>query len=401
MKKRYLHLIPHLIVIIAAILILEFLGKSFFIVSFFAFAIILGAIMLAYGAESAEIVISEGLAIAAVALLQVLPEFFIEATIAWAGDIPNMLANFTGANRILTGVGWPLAFFTTMAFYWKRHKKFYFELKLKREHSAEVIFLFVATAYFFIVFFKHSITIVDSIILGSLYIFYLFFVSRLPHPSRKKVKSLYAGIAKRIISFKPKKAKVYILVYFICGALLIYLAAENFYRGMLMLAASLGVSQFLFIQWIAPFLSEFPEKTSAFYWASKIKTAPLAMMNLISSKFTQWTLLLAMIPIVFSVSSGRVSLIPVTGFLSTELMLTIVTSLYASIFLMKMRINVIEVTTLFILWIIQFIYVGIRPTMVWLYVGFAFLEIIIFRKEMLKALSGFKYITRNFVFKKT
>ena len=32
----------------------------------------------------------------------------VEAAIAWNRDIPLMTANFTGALRLLTGVGWPM-----------------------------------------------------------------------------------------------------------------------------------------------------------------------------------------------------------------------------------------------------------------------------------------------------
>ena len=43
---------------------------------------------------------------------------------------------------------------------------------------------------------------------------------------------------------------------------------------MMALAATFGISQFVFIQWVAPFLSEFPEKTSAFAWARRVTRAP-------------------------------------------------------------------------------------------------------------------------------
>ena len=387
----------HIILIILAIVFLELLGKSFLLISIYSFAIILGALMLAWAAESAEMVMSEGLALAIVAWLQVLPEFTIEATIAWAGDITNLLANFTGANRILVGVGWPLVFFTTIFFHWKKTGRFYGELKLKREHSIEVIFLFLATAYFFVVYFKKSITIIDAIILGSVYILYLFVVSKLPHSSRKKIKRLYNGIPKDIISRKPSKARLLIFLLFVFGGIMMFISAGPFYRGMLLLAATLGLSPFLFVQWVAPFLSEFPEKTSAFYWASKIKTAPAAMMNLISSKITQWTALLALLPIVLSISMKSISSIPVVGLLSTELMLTIATSLYASIFLMKMRINFIEASLLFILWAAQFIFVELRSILIGVYFGLAIFEVFVYKNEMLKAMHSFRYITKKFL----
>jgi cation:H+ antiporter len=48
----------------------------------------------------------------------------------------------------------------------------------------------------------------------------------------------------------------------------------------------------VFIQWVAPFISEFPEKTSAFAWARRITRAPVALMNMVSSNINQWGVLL-------------------------------------------------------------------------------------------------------------
>ena len=65
-------------------------------------------------------------------------------------------------------------------------------------------------------------------------------------------------------------------------------------------STALGVPGFVFVQWVAPFVSEFPEKVSAFYWARTVEEAPTALMNMISSNINQWTLLTAMLPIVYS-----------------------------------------------------------------------------------------------------
>src|SRR5438105_14541171 len=74
---------------------------------------------------------------------------------------------------------------------------------------------------------------------------------------------------------------------------------------MLAVAGLLGVSQFVLVQWVAPFLSEFPEKVSAFYWARRVTHAPMALMNMVSSNINQWTVLAAMIPLVYGYSHLR------------------------------------------------------------------------------------------------
>ena len=71
-------------------------------------SILASAFVVAWGAEAAQFYVSQGLALALLAWLQTLPEFAVEAVIAWQQDVPLMTANFTGALRLLTGVGWPM-----------------------------------------------------------------------------------------------------------------------------------------------------------------------------------------------------------------------------------------------------------------------------------------------------
>src|SRR5437773_4924372 len=80
-------------------------------------AVLASAMLIAWGAEAAQFLISQGLALAILAWLQTLPEFAVEAVIAWqAGTNPNqihlMTANFTGSLRLLVGLGWPMIYIT-------------------------------------------------------------------------------------------------------------------------------------------------------------------------------------------------------------------------------------------------------------------------------------------------
>ena len=84
------------------------------------------AFVVAWGAEAAEFLISQGLALAILALIQTMPEFAVEAVIAWkAGKNPDMvhlaIANFTGSLRLLTGFGWPMIY-AVAAFYSRRRR---------------------------------------------------------------------------------------------------------------------------------------------------------------------------------------------------------------------------------------------------------------------------------------
>ena len=65
-------------------------------------AVIASAMLIAWAAEAAQFLISQGLALAILAWIQTLPEFAVESVIAWsAGKDPSKIhlvtANFTGA----------------------------------------------------------------------------------------------------------------------------------------------------------------------------------------------------------------------------------------------------------------------------------------------------------------
>jgi cation:H+ antiporter len=114
------------------------------------------------------------------------------------------------------------------------------------------------------------------------------------------------------------------------------------------------VSQFVFVQWVAPFLSEFPEKTSAFYWARSRGKAGMALMNMVSSNINQWTILAAMIPIVYSMSVGYPATVPL-GEHRLELVLTLLQSALGMVLLANFTFHAYEALGLFGLWLAQFL----------------------------------------------
>ena len=93
---------------------------------------------------------------------------------------------------------------------------------------------------------------------------------------------------------------------FLAGGLLIYYSAEPFLASLLAIATLAGIPNFIFIQWVTPIVSEFPEMASTVYFARKADRAPMALMNMVSSNINQWTLLMAMLPVLYSISVGAV-----------------------------------------------------------------------------------------------
>jgi hypothetical protein len=59
-------------------------------------SILASAFVVAWGAEAAQFYVSQGLALALLAWIQVLPEFAVEAAISWNRDIPLMTATSPG-----------------------------------------------------------------------------------------------------------------------------------------------------------------------------------------------------------------------------------------------------------------------------------------------------------------
>src|SRR6185312_594749 len=113
-------------------------------------------------------------------------------------------------------------------------------------------------------------------------------------------------------------------------------------------------------------LSEFPEKISAFNWARQRGKAGLAMMNFVNSNINQWTMLAAMIPILFNLSLGHYEPIAFTRLHRAELALTIAQSLTGGLILLNMRISFWEAAAMFGLWLAQFFVPQWREPIAWL-----------------------------------
>jgi cation:H+ antiporter len=322
-------------------------------------SIVLAALVIAWGAEAAQFLISQGLALAILAWLQTLPEFAVEAVIAWnAPHTPNgvalISANFTGSLRLLVGLAWPLIYLVAAYGCRRRHKRPLREIRLDPEHAVQVVALVPPLLYFTWIWAKGTLTLVDSVVLTVIYLLFLFVVNKIPPQEAEKMEDMEA-IPRAILGLRPAYRNLTIGGLFAAGGLILYLVAEPFLQSLLALAVSMGMSQYFFVQWIAPFLSEFPESGSAFYWARKLKGAPVALMNMVSSNINQWTMLVAMIPIVYCVSVGSVVPVVFDQHQRVEILLTISQSTLGFILLCNMSFAWYEALGIFLLWFIQFV----------------------------------------------
>jgi cation:H+ antiporter len=340
-------------------------------------SILLSAFVIAWGAEAAQFLISQGLALAILAWLQTLPEFAVEAVIAWgAGKDPSQthlaIANFTGSLRLLVGLGWPLIYFTAAAF-----RRSFVHVQLDDEHSVEIFGLLLPILYFVFIWWKGTLTLWDAFPLAGFYILYLWILWKIPaREENEEALEDLGAIPRKILSLGGAKRTAAILALFVAGGLLLYFAAHPFLDSMLAIATSLGISTFVFVQWVAPFLSEFPEKLSAFYWARKVRTANTALMNMVSSNINQWSILSAMIPVLFVISAGHIKPLVFDEMQRQEILLTILQSLLGFFLLLNLDLRFHEALILFVFWVIQFAIPSSRPAMLWVYAGWTVVEIV-------------------------
>jgi len=344
-------------------------------------SILLSAFVIAWGAEAAQFLISQGLALAILAWMQTLPEFAVEAVIAWnAGKDPSQthlaIANFTGSLRLLVGLGWPMIYFVRAAFAWKNEHRFT-PIDLDEEHSVEIFGLLLPILYFTFIWWKGTLTIWDALPLAGSYFLYLWVLWKIPPQEETEEAMEDLGLVPRkILALSPRMRNAAIWALFIAGGLILYLSAHPFLNSMLAIASTMGVSTFVFVQWVAPFLSEFPEKLSAFYWARKGSTANVALMNMVSSNINQWSILSAMIPVLFVISAGHIKPLQFDLLQQHEILLTILQSFLGFLLLMNLQLVMYEALILFIFWAIQFFVPDSRYYMLWVYAGWCGLEMV-------------------------
>jgi cation:H+ antiporter len=329
-------------------------------------SVLFSAFVIAWGAEAAQFFMSQGLALAVLAWLQTLPEFAVEADIAWRQDVPNMLANFTGSLRLLVGLGWPMIFFVASFAHKRKTGTWLREIRLDPEHAIQVVGLFVPILYFFLVWWKASLTVWDGVLLTLVYLAYLWILNRMPPRGEEDAAEL-DWVPRKVLGLRPGLRGAAIVGLFLGGGLILYYVTHPFVDSLKAIAVTAGITEFVFIQWVAPFLSEFPEKVSAFKWASTIRQAPMALMNMVSSNINQWTVLAAMIPTVYSLSVGQLMAVPLDGMHRHEVLLTILQSLLGLVLLLNMRYSAAEALMIFVTWFIQFVVPQIRVEIMYVY----------------------------------
>lgn len=313
-------------------------------------AIIGAAFLLSWGAELAERDIPRSLALIVLALISVLPEYAVDLSFAWtAGKDPAYkefaIANMTGANRVLIGVGWALV---AIVYYFKHNKK---EIPLDPSQGLELSFLLLATIYSLIVPLKGTLSLFDMVVFFAMFLLYAYRASKGEH-HESDLEGI-AGWLDQHLSTLPRRLVVTGLMLF--AGYVIWLSAEPFAHGLVNTGKNYGINQFLLVQWLAPLASESPEAVIALLFAFKGKGST-GIGALISSKVNQWTLLVGAIPLVYALSVGAWVSMDLDHRQKEELLLTSAQSLFAAVIISDFRFALWEALLLLGLFVAQFFF---------------------------------------------
>jgi cation:H+ antiporter len=341
---------------------------------FFGLAILGAAFLLTWAAETAQLDISAGLAIAVLALISVLPEYAVDVVFAWKGGnayeqfgaacrAPGAttespcslaLANMTGANRLLIGLGWPLVVFLEWARR-RRNGERMREVRLGRGQSIEVCYLGLATLYSLTLPLRSTITVLDAVVLVGIFVAYSVRIS-----SAEAQEPHLAGPAAYLGTLGRGRRWAALGAMFVYATLVILLCAEPFAESLVETGKHLGVSEFLLVQWLAPLASEAPELLVAGLFAWRLNSEA-SLGTLVSSKVNQWTLLVGSLPVVFAIAAGGLHGLPVEARQREELLLTAAQSVFAVATLLTLSISRLEAAGLFTLFWAQFVIAALVP----------------------------------------
>ncbi|NHN42397.1 sodium:calcium antiporter [Halorubellus sp. JP-L1] len=345
---------------------------------------VLGAsFMLAWGAETAEKDVPRAFAIAVLAVLAVAPEYAVDALYAWqagsggateaacsASNLPSQtqavkdachdanlaIANMTGANRILIGLGWSgIALFTVYRAGSERDSSversdgfLASKVHLDRDIGLEIAFLLVATVFAFTVPFLGGIDVIDTVVLLGLYVAYIAIIVRGDVEEHEEQVGVPAYLQRRPF---PVRALTSITLFAYSG-LMIYTAVHPFAHGLEEVGLAYNIPEFFMIQWVAPLASESPELIVVAYLVNKARSTA-GFNALISSKLNQWTLLVGTLAVVYSIASGSIGTLPFDEKQAAEIWITAAQSLFAIAIITNFEISVREAVMLLVLFVSQ------------------------------------------------
>ncbi|MGZ4119929.1 MAG: hypothetical protein ACXVQS_04640 [Actinomycetota bacterium] len=333
-------------------------------------AILGAAFLLSWGAEVAQMDISQGLAIAFLAFIAVLPEYAVDLVFSWKAGIQDRtglvscgeihcrqlaIANMTGSNRLLIGLGWAVV---VLVWYWRSKNK---GVTLEGSRRTDLGFLAIATVWAIKIVLLGHIDLIDTVVLGIMFLLYILHAAK---EENEEPELIGPPLAIAALSVTGRRAVT--VGMFVFAALMILSSAEPFAEGLVATGARFHINSFLLVQWLAPLASEAPEMIIAVLFVLRAKPQQ-GLGTLVSSKVNQWTLLVGTVPLVYAIAHRSTAAMALDPRQVEEILLTAAQSLFAISVLANMTISRLEAIGLLVLFLAQF---GFESTAV--RYGFAF-----------------------------
>ncbi len=325
--------------------------------------ILASAFILGWACEVAEMDVPPALAVSVLALVAVLPEYAVDATFAWkAAHDPAYagyaIANMTGGNRLLLGLGWSALLALTFLRFRAR------EIVLPADMGTEISVLIVATLYAMVPVFRGSLTLFDTAVYLVLYISYLIAASR---GEEHEGEVVGPAIAMAELPTFWRRAAVLLCLFF--AGSVIFVSAEPFAESLVHTGKELGVDEFFLVQWVAPFASESPEVIVAVLMVLR-GNSEQGLRTLVSSNVNQWTLLVGTLAAVYSISAGGPAALPMDHRQQDEVLLTAAQCVFAIAAIADLRFALWQGAVLTVLFLLQFVFADAHR-----YIGFGYIAL--------------------------
>jgi len=236
-----------------------------------------------------------------------------------------------------------------------RHGRLLRGVVLGREHAVELSFLAVASLWCLTLPFRHSVGLVDTAVLFTVFAGYSYRLLAAPATEPE-----LEGVAAWLGRLPQRRRRALAIGLAVVAAATIFGCADVFADALVASGSTLGVSEFFLVQWVAPLASEAPELIVATVYAWRLRAA-VGLGALVSSKVNQWTVLVGSLPIAFAIASSSLHGLPLGTAEREELALTAAQSMFGVAVLGNLEVSTAEAMALFGLFGSEFVLAAFLP----------------------------------------
>jgi cation:H+ antiporter len=309
-------------------------------------AVVAAAFLLAWACEVAQEDVANGLVVSAVAFVAILPEYIVELHFAFIGHAEYVTANLTGASRLLLGfcVAMPAALALLPA-RWRPPPVG--RIDVAPAQRLDLAILGLAALWALRGALSGELTLLDSAVLVSLYVFY---VRRAAGAGGEAPPPM--GVAAQLVELPERQRRRWAVGLMLFAATVILLTAVPFGDAVLGSGALVGISPYLVLQWLVPIATEMPELVVAFVLLMHRRSAQ-SLAVLLAGAVSQYTLALGTLPVAYVLGAGTGPL-PMQPREQIELLLTMGVALYAVAALVTLRLSRVDASLMLMLFTAQF-----------------------------------------------